>query len=126
MAAVGGDVFLDEEAVLDLAGVEVGLHQRVVEVFAPADEVVDGHLGAVGVVDFEAVALGFELVADLAQAFGGLAGEERRGLEVALDARADEVVGAVVAYFEYGVGHGLGEGDEIAAVGFGQGAAFAV
>ena len=110
------DVFQLEEATFVHVGVEVALHERVVDVGGPADEVVDGALRAVSVVDLEAVALGHDVVADGAQAVGGLAGEQGGGLLVAVDAGADEVVGAVVADFQDGVGHGVGEVDEVARV----------
>ena len=109
VAALRGYVLLDEEAVLKLARIEIALHQRVAEVFAPAHEVVDARLRAVGVVYLQAVAAGLEVVADGAEAVGGLAREQRRGLQVAVDARADEVVCAEIAYLQYGVGHHIGD-----------------
>ncbi len=110
------DVLLFEEDALVEVGVEIGFHGGVGQVGSPADEVVDGTLGTVGVVDFEAVALGHEVVVDGAKAVGSLAGEQGGGLEVAVDAGADEVVGAEVADFEDGVGNSVGEGDEGLAV----------
>ena len=117
MAAALHDILQFEETAFVDVGVEVALHGGVVDVGGPADEVVDGALRTVGVVDFEAVALCHEVVADGAQAVGGFADHQGRGLEVAVDAGADEVVGAVVADFEDGVGDGLGEDDELGGVG---------
>ena len=45
-----------------------------------------------------------------------MAGEQGGGLLVAVDAGSDEVVGAEIADFEDGVGDGIGEVDELAAV----------
>ena len=116
VAALGHDVLLVEEYTLVEVGIEVGLHQRVGDVLGPAHEVVNALLRTVGIVDFQAVALLSHVVAHLLQCCCGLLGKQGRGLLVAVDALAHEVVGAEVAYLQYGVGHGIGKGDELAAV----------
>ena len=110
---------LKQSALVDI-GVEIAAHCGVAKVGSPADEVVYSHLRAVGIVDFQAVALGLDVVADGTEAVGGAARKQRRGLQVAVDAGADEIVGAVVADFEDGVGHHIGDGDEVRCQLFGR------
>jgi len=113
VAAMGGDVVLDEEAVLALAGVEIAFHRCVIQVFAPAHEVVDSLLRTVGVVNLQAVALLHEVVTDGLEAVGSLAREKCRGLLVAVDAGTHKVIGAEVTDFEDDIGHHIGNVDKI-------------
>ena len=55
MPALGTDILLVEEDALVEVGIEELSHQSVWNVFRPTNEVVDGFLGAVGVVDFQAI-----------------------------------------------------------------------
>ena len=113
VAAARGYVVEFEEAAFVDVRVEVLSHKSVVEFFAPADEVVNGGLRTVGVVDLDAVAHGEEFVAYGFEAVGCDPGKESSGFVVAVDAAADEVVGAMVAYFENGVGDDVGDADEV-------------
>ena len=116
MAALLVDVFLLEEYALVEVGVEVGLHLRGLQVGGPSYEVVDALLRTVGIVDFQAVALLHHVVAHCPECLGGLPCEQGRGLLVAVDALSHEIVGAVVANLQDGIGHGVGQGDELAVV----------
>ena len=49
---------------------------QILGITPPAHEVVNGHLRTVGIVNLQTVALLFQLVADDAEAVGGLAGEQ--------------------------------------------------
>ena len=110
------DIFLFEEYALVEVGIEIGLHEGVGNVGSPAHEMVNTFLRTVGVVDFQSVALPDDVVADGTEAIGGSFGEQRGGLLIAVDAGANEVVGAVVADFEYGVGYGIGKGYKLAGI----------
>ena len=107
MAALLTDVFSLEEHALVEVGIEVGLHFGVADVGGPAHKVVHGFLRAVGVVDLQTVALTDDVIAHGLQRLGGFLGQQGDGLFVAVDAGADEIVGAVVAYLQNGVGDGF-------------------
>ena len=116
VSALFGNIILSEEHRLVQVGIEVRLHQRVGHILGPAHEVVHGLLRTVGIVDFQPVALFHHVVADGAQAVGGHTGEQGDGGLVAVDAGAHEVVGAEVADFENGIGHGVRQIDKLAVV----------
>ena len=105
MATAAGDIALVEQNCLVEIGVKILFHERVVEVFAPPHEMVNGALRAVSVENFEAVALLQQLIADGTQTIGGLTGEQCRGFKITIYARANEIIGAVIADFENGIGH---------------------
>ena len=109
VTALLGDIAEAEEVFLVDLRIEIGTHQRVVEVFAPADEMVDGTLGTVGVIDFDAVPLLDELVADSLQAVGGFLCHQGRGLLVTVNPGADEVVGTEITYLQNGIRHHVGD-----------------
>ena len=123
MAAFFHDILLLEEDALVQVGVEVGLHPDIGHVRGPADKMVHAFLGPVGIVDLEPVTFGDDLVADGLQRLGGLAGQERRRLLVAVDAVSHEVVGPEIADFQDGVRHDIGDEDKVTAV-FGRGDGF--
>lgn len=79
---------------------------------------VHGTLRTVGVVYFDFVSFFAELIAGFAQRGGGLLGDEGHGLLVPVDARAHEIVGAVVADFQDSIGNGVGEQTETVGHGF--------
>lgn len=70
---------------------------------------VHGALRTVGVVYFDFVSFFAELIAGFAQRGGGLLGDEGHGFLVPVNARAHEVVGAVISDFQDSVGDGVGE-----------------
>ncbi len=116
VAALLIDILLLEEDALVEVGIEVLLHLRGREVGSPAHEMVDGLLGAIGIVDFQPVALLAQVVADGAETVGSLLRKQGRGLQIAVDTLAHEVVGAEIANLEDGVGHGISQGDKLTAV----------
>ena len=79
-------------------------------------KVVDTLLRAVGIVDLQAVALRHHVVTHLSQGLGSLLGQQGRRLLVAVDAGTYEIVRAEVAYLKDGIGHGISQGDKLAAV----------
>ena len=117
VAAFPGEVFLREDLAFVEVGIEVAFHQRVVEVVGPSHEVIHGLLGPVGVEDLQPVAFGFQLVAHGFEGGGGFLGEEGGGLQVTVDAGADEVKGAEIPDFEDGVRDDVGDVDEAGGVG---------
>ena len=118
MAAAGHDILLLEQARLVHLRVEHLPHERVVHILGPADEMVHGALGAVRVVDLDAVALRLQLVAGGLEAVRRLSGHQRHGLQVAVHARAYEIIGAVVPNLQNSVGHHVSDVHKIAAVFF--------
>ena len=116
VSALGTDIFPFEEDALVEVGVEILAHQRVGNVLRPAHEVVDGPLGTVGIVDFQAIAHRLHVVADGLQAVCRLARQQGSRFEIAVDARADEVVCAEVPDFQNGIGHGIGQRHELSRV----------
>ena len=106
------DVAVAEDVLLGHVGVEVLLHLLVVEVGGPAEEMVDGALGAVGVEDFEEIAFGAEVVGDTREGLGGLTGADGNGALVAVDAGADEIEVGEIADVEEDVGDDVGEIDK--------------
>ena len=116
VTAATGNVAAVKQHILDEIRIEVGLHQCVGEVGTPAHEVVNGHLRTVGVVDFQTVALLFQLVTDGAEAVGSLAREQCGGLQVSIDTAANEVVGAVVADFKENIRHYIGNHYKVAGI----------
>ena len=116
MTALQTDVLLGEEHALVEVGVEVGLHQRVVDVLSPAHKVVDALLRTVGIVDFQAIALLDNIVADGLQTVSSLTGEQSGGFLVAVDAASHKIVGAKVADFQNHVGHDVGKCHKLAGI----------
>ena len=102
----------DKETILRLVRVEIAFHCRVIEIFSPAHEVIDTHLRTVGIVDFEAVALGLKIVADGFQTVSGLAGKKGRGLLVAVNAGTDEVIGTKITDLKNNIWHHVGNVDK--------------
>ena len=94
-----GDVFLREQDGFVEVGVEIRLHPRAVRLFRPFDEVFDGSLGTVGIVDFQAAAHRREFVADGLQCFRRLDREHGRRAFVAADAVPGEIVRGIVPDF---------------------------
>lgn len=104
-----GDVFLREQDGFVEVGVEIRLHPRAVRLFRPFDEVFDGSLGTVGIVDFQAAAHRREFVADGLQCFRRLDREHGRRAFVAADAVPGEIVRGIVPDFRDCVRRGFGE-----------------
>ena len=124
VAAPAGNITPFEDDVFVEIGIEPAFGQRVGHVFAPAAEVVDGHLRPVGVPDLEAVAACHHFVADALEGLGSFAGHQGNRLFVAIDARSHEVEGAVVADFQDDVGDDVGQDNEAAGIGGVHRAAF--
>ena len=116
MAALLHDILLLEEHALVEVGVEELLHFRVREIYSPAHEVVNSLLRAVGIIDFQPVSLRHHVVTHFFQGCGGLFGKECRRFLVAVNAGSYEVVCAVIANLQDGIGHGFAEGYKLAAV----------
>ena len=116
MAAFLIYVLLFKEHALVEVGIEIGLHQRVGDVFRPAHEMVYTHLRTVGIIDFQAIALCFHVVADGTEGLGCLFRQQRGGLQITVDALAHEIIGAIVSYLEDGIRHGIGEVCKLTAV----------
>jgi len=79
---------------------------------------VDRPLGTVGVEDFQAVALCFDIIAHRLQRFGGPHGEQSGRLVIAVDAVSHEVIGRVITDFENDIRHGLRNMHESGRCGF--------
>ena len=116
MSALFGNVFLRKEHALVEVRIEVGLHQRVVDVLCPAHEVVYALLRTVGIVDLQAITLGFHIITHGLQTIGSLACEQRRRLFVAVDTGAHKVVRTEVTDFQYGIGHHVGNGHKLTGI----------
>ena len=116
VAAAAGDVAAVEDDVFVEIGIEIALGQGISDVFTPAAEMVHGHLRAVGVPDFEAIAERHRLVAHGLERLCGLAGHQRDRFLVSVHARAHEIEGAVVADFQDDIRHDVGQHDEPAGI----------
>ena len=112
VARLFGYIALVEKHRLVQIRVEICLHACVGRVLRPVHEMGDSPLRTVCVVYFQAEALFHDIVADFLERFGGLDCQQRRGPFIAVNAVADEIVGRVVADFQYGVRHGLGKSHE--------------
>ena len=116
MTALQTDVVLREEHALVEVGIEVVLHQRVSYVLRPAHEVVNTFLRTIGIVDFQPITQLNYVIAHGLQAVCSLTGKQCRRLLVAVNARSHEVVCAVVANLQDGIGHHVGEGYKLAGI----------
>ena len=110
------DVLLLEEHALVEIGIKVGLHSRIGQIGGPADEVIHRFLGAIGVINFQTIALRHQVVAHHTQAVGSLTGDKGSGLHIAIDSTTNEIVGAIVANFKNGIGHRVGNVNKLATV----------
>ena len=113
VAALGHDILLVEEHALVQVGIEIGFHAGVAHVGSLSHEMVYALLGPIGVIYLQPVALTFDIIAHSAQAVGSLTRQQCRRCKIAVDACADEVVGAEVANLQYRIRHGICEGDEL-------------
>ncbi len=104
-----GDVALREKERFVEIRIEILFHAGVGGVLRPVHKVDDGAFGAVCVIDLQAVAMYFDVIADGLQGLGGLDGEECGGLFIAVYAVADEIVSRVVANLQNRVRNHLGE-----------------
>src|SRR5690606_22475341 len=92
---LGGDVAIGEKAGLGDAGIELAPHQIVIQVFGPRDEMIDGALRPVAVVDLQTEAATGQAPLHSGDGKRGPAGEDAERLAVATDRPADEVVATV-------------------------------
>lgn len=102
-----------EELALGTIGIEIGLHQLVIHVVGPADEVLNGLLRTVGIEHLEAVTEAEQFVTHGTEAVGCWTSEVGHGADVAGDASAYEVEGGKITDVEQNVGAGFGEQNEI-------------
>ncbi len=107
------DVAAMEKLGLGTVGIEIFLHALVVEVAAPANKEIDGHLRTVGIEDLEQVALLLEVVAHELKAVGSLACQIGHGAFVAGDALAHEIIGSIITDLLDDVGADVGQEDEV-------------
>ena len=68
-----------------------------------------------GIIDLQAIALGFHIVANGPKAIGRLMGKQSRGLQIAVDAGFHEIIGAKIADLEDGIGHSIRQGNRLTA-----------
>ena len=113
VAGLMGDVTAVEEFGFWAVGVEIGLHALVIEVAAPANKEIDGHLRTVGIEDLEQVALLLEVIAHELEAVGSLACQIGHGAFVAGDALAHEIIGCIITDLLDDVGADIGQEDEV-------------
>ena len=92
------------------------LHQRVGNCLRPAHEVVYALLRTIGIVDFQAESLLAQVIADGTQAVAGPLRYQGRWFLIAIDALSHEIIGAIVANLQNGIGHGIGEHHELTGV----------
>ena len=116
VSALLHDVFLLKQHALGQIGIEVGLHERIADICSPSYEVIDTPLRAVGIVDFQPIAHLLHVVADGTQAVGCLPGEQSGRLFITIDALPHKIIGAEIAYFKNGIGHCIGECNELAGI----------
>ena len=110
------DVLLLEKAALVHLGIEIRAHGDVRDIGCPAHEMVHGALRTVGIIDLEAVSQSLALLADGAKAVRRFTGHHDYRCMVSVDPFADEVIGAVIAHFQYDVRNNLPNFYEIAGV----------
>ena len=115
VTALAGDIVGNKHFLAQL-GIEILLHLDVVNVLSPTHEVVYSALWTISVINLEAVALSLELVAHGLQCLSGTASEQCGGFLISVDARAHEVVGAMIANLEDSIGHHVGDVDKVAIV----------
>ena len=116
VSAMPGNILLFEKHALVKVWVEILLHAGVGDIGGPAHEVVDAPLRTVGIVYLQSETERLDVVADGTQAIGGTARQQGGRLQIAVDAVTHEVVGAEVAYFQNGIGHGVSQVDKLALV----------
>ena len=116
MAAFLHYILLFEKDALVEIGIEVRLHPCVSDVCSPSDEVVHALLGTVCVINFQAVTLSDDIVADGFQGLCSLFREHRRRLFITVDAISYEIVGPIISYLQDGVRNGFREQDEGAGI----------
>ena len=107
----------EDGAFLDVR-VENGFHRGVGRVLRPSYKMVNGLLRPVGVIYFNLVSFFSEFIARFAQCGGGFFGDEGHGFFVTINARADEIVFAMIPNIQYGVLNGVGEEAEAVRHGF--------
>ena len=110
------NVQLIEEDALVQVGIEIGSHEGVGDIGSPSYKMIYAFLRPVGIVDFQPVSFFEEFVAHGLQGFGGRPGEQGRGLLIAVDPFADEIVRGEIANFQNRVRNDIADGDELAAV----------
>ena len=116
VAGVLGDVALGEQHILLQLRVEVFLHAHIVRIQGPVHEVGHGLLGAVGIVNLQAIALLHQVIAHRPQGSGGLLCQEGQGFLIAVNPVPHKVVGGVVADLQDGVGDRFTQQHEIRGV----------
>ena len=116
VTALLGDIAQLEEPVTRHIWIEIGLHKRVVDISSPTHKMVDGTLRPVSVKYLQAIALFQEVVAHGTEAVGSLAGEQGDRFLIAVHASTNEIIGAVITYFQDGIGNDVGKVHKLAGI----------
>ena len=77
---------------------------------------VDTFLRTISIIDLQAIALSFHIVAYGPEAVGRLTGKQGRGLQIAVDAGSHEIIGAKIADLEDGIGHSIRQGNKLTGI----------
>ena len=116
MTTLQTDVVLRKEHALVKVGIEVGLHQRVGDVLGPAHEVVNALLRTIGIVDLQAIALCFDVIAHGFQTVSSLTGEQRCRFFITVDTSSHKIVRAEVTDFQNHIRYHVGNGYKLAGI----------
>ena len=101
------DVFQLEKHTLVQVGIEVFLHQGVINGFCPFHEMIDGPLRTVGIIYFQPIALLYHIIAHGLQTVCCLFCQQCRWLQISVDAGSDKVIGAEITDLKNGIRHGI-------------------
>ena len=77
---------------------------------------VNGTLRTIGVKYLQAIALFHKVVTHSTEAVGSLAGEQGDWFLIAIHAGTNEVIGAVITYFQDGIGNDVGKVHKLAGI----------
>ncbi len=112
VAGAGSDIAQLEQVLLRDIGIILRLGPLVLQVPAPAHEVIDRVLGAVGIEDLEPQAEWPQCGLDPGQCFRCGCGQDRLGMPVAVDRLPDKVVRGGITQLDDQVGYGLVQVDK--------------
>ena len=116
MTALLSDITQLEKFVTRHFGIEIGFHERVVDVGSPTHEVINGTLRTIGIIYLYTIALFHQIVTHGTKAVGGLTGEQCDGFFLAIHARPDKIVGTIIANFQDDIRDCLGQIHKLAEI----------
>ena len=105
VAGAAGDVALGEQQLLFKIRIEIGLHADILVLDPPEHELLYRTGRTVRIKDLQPESLNDQLGADSLERAGGLDGQQRAGLFIAVDPLADEIIGGIITDLLHNVRH---------------------